>query len=604
MTIVIVEDNYINETDGTSISAHRFRHELIKRGHTVRVIGIGIKGQDMYGVKEHYVPLVTEVARYQNMHFAKFDKKIVAKAFEGADIIHLTFPWQMEQRCYALAKKMGIPVSGAFHCQPENVTYNIKLKLLRFVNTFLYFLFRTWLYGRIENIHCPSLLIARELVRHKYTARLHVFSNGILERFTPPYATVPKEPDTIRILMTGRLAEEKRQDLIIKAVQHSKYKDKIQLHFIGRGPMYKRYHRYGLKLPKPPIFEPEFVPQEKMPEQIYKADIYVHASEAEIEGIACIEAIACGKVPIIADSKLSAAPQFALDERSLFKNKNFLDLRDKIDYWIEHPQEREEMGKKYAKMAEKYNISYSVLKMEKMFKDAIRDFKTAKMIKEDKKLKKYYRLVNRKNKVEDFFSRLLYFGFVIPILSIFLRCWFGLKIKNRRVLKKIKGIGAVAICNHIHELDSPICGVGVPLRKFTVVSNPDNFDLKVAGFFVNALGSVPTPATPKELQVFIYALSKKLRQRQLVLFFPEGHRLNYNENLQDFHRGAFYLAVDANAPIIPMKIETRKPDGLLRFIRKKPCFTLVFNDPLYPKESLSKNDAVNDLKERAEMVMR
>jgi len=255
-------------------------------------------------------------------------------------------------------------------------------------------------------------------------------------------------------------------------------------------------------------------------------------------------------------------------------------------------------------MAEKYNISYSVLKMEKMFKDAIRDFKTTKMIREDKKLKKYYRLVNRKNKIEDFFSRLLYFGFVIPILSIFLRCWFGLKIKNRRVLKKIKGIGAVAICNHIHELDSPICGVGIPLRKFTVVSNPDNFDLKVAGFFVNALGSVPIPSTPKELQVFIYVLSKKLRQRQLVLFFPEGHRMNYNENLQDFHRGAFYLAVDANAPILPMKIETRKPDGLLKFIRKKPCFTLVFNDPLYPKESLSRNEAVNDLKERAEKVMK
>jgi glycosyltransferase involved in cell wall biosynthesis/1-acyl-sn-glycerol-3-phosphate acyltransferase len=603
MVIVFVEDNYINETDGVSISTRRFRDELIKRGHTVRVLGIGLEGQDMYGFKEHYVPVVSEVARIQNMHFAKFDKKIVAKAFEGADLVHLTFPWQMERRCFSLAKKMGIPVTAAFHVQPENVSYNMKIKLLRFVNTFLYFLFRTWLYRKIENIHCPSHFTARELARHKYTARLHVISNGISDRFVPPSAPVPKEPDTIRVLMIGRLAEEKRQDLIIKAVQHSKYKEKIQIHFIGRGPMYGRFHRYGLKLPRPPEFEPSFVPQEKMPEQIYRADIYVHASEAEIEGIACIEAISCGKVPIIADSKASAATQFALDERSLFKNKKYLDLRDKLEYWIEHPEELERMGKEYAKLGEKYNINYSVQKLEKMFKDGIKDHKTRKMIHDDKKLKSYYRRVQRNNPIKELFCRLFYFVIAIPILSILLRCWFGLKIKNRRVLLKIRKSGAVAVCNHIHQMDSPICAVGIPWRKLTYVSRPDNFDMKGAGFFVDALGSVPAPMTPRELQVFIYTLSKKIRRRKIVLFFPEGERINYNENLQSFQRGAFYLAVDARSPVLPIQILPRKPDGLFKSLRKKPCFTLIFGEPLYPDSTLSKNEAINDLKERAEKAM-
>jgi 1-acyl-sn-glycerol-3-phosphate acyltransferase len=604
MTIVLVEDNYIHETDGTAISTHRFRKELIKRGHTVRIVAIGVEGQDMYGVKEHHVPIVSAVAKKQNMHFAKFDRKVLAKAFEGADIVHLIFPWQMERRCFALAKKMGIPVSAAFHCQPENVTYNAKIKLLRFVNTILYFIFRTWLYRKVDNIHCPSHFTARELARHNYTARLHVFSNGISDKFTPPSAPVPKEQDTIRILMIGRLAEEKRQDLVIKAVRHSKYKDKIQLHFIGRGPMYKRYHRYGLKLPRPPLFEPEFIPQEKMPEQIYKADIYVHASEAEIEGIACIEAISCGKVPIIANSKTSAAPQFALDERSLFKKGNYFDLRDKIDYWIEHPEERERMGMEYAKMGERYNINYSVSKLEKMFMDSIKDCKTAKMIKEDKKLNSYYRRVKRGNVIKELFCRLFYFCIAIPILMILLKCWFGLKIKNRKVLSKIRKSGAVAICNHIHQMDSPICAVGIPWRKFTFVSLPENFSMKVAGLFVNILGSIPVPSTPRELQVFIYTLSKKVRQKQLILFFPEGNRINYNENIQDFQRGAFYLAVDACAPVLPIKIQPRKPDGLFKQVRKKPCFTVVFGEPLYPNDNLSKNEAVNDLKERAEKAMR
>jgi 1-acyl-sn-glycerol-3-phosphate acyltransferase len=152
-------------------------------------------------------------------------------------------------------------------------------------------------------------------------------------------------------------------------------------------------------------------------------------------------------------------------------------------------------------------------------------------------------------------------------------------------------------------MDSPICAVGIPWRKFTFVSIPENFAIKVAGFFVSVLGSVPAPSTPRELQVFIYALSKKLRQRQLILFFPEGNRINYNENLQSFQRGAFYLAVDARAPVLPIKILPRKPDGFLKLVRKKPCFTLVFGEPLYPNDSLSKNEAVNDLKNRAEKAM-
>lgn len=57
-----------------------------------------------------------------------------------------------------------------------------------------------------------------------------------------------------------------------------------------------------------------------------------------------MEALACGLVPVIANSPLSATPQFALDDRSLFQAGNAGDLADKIDYWIEHPEERAAQG--------------------------------------------------------------------------------------------------------------------------------------------------------------------------------------------------------------------------------------------------------------------
>jgi len=68
---------------------------------------------------------------------------------------------------------------------------------------------------------------------------------------------------------------------------------------------------------------------------IHECDLYVHASDAEIEGISLIEAFACGLVPIISDSKQSAAAQFALGPQNLFKAGSPESLAEKIDYWLD-----------------------------------------------------------------------------------------------------------------------------------------------------------------------------------------------------------------------------------------------------------------------------
>jgi glycosyltransferase involved in cell wall biosynthesis len=371
MTVVFVLDNYSSETNGTNISAHRFREELIKRGHTVRVVALDLEGPDMFGLREHYVPIATPVARRSNIRFAKFDKKIVARALEGADIVHLFFPFQVQRKILRLAEKMGIPVCGAFHCQPENVTYNIGLKSIGFIAVIVYWLFKIRLYGKLEHIHCPSAFLAGELEKHHYKARLHVISNGVLSCFKPAAQPARREDDTINVLMIGRLSPEKRQDLIINAVKHSAYRNKIRLYFAGTGASQKKYEALAAGLPNPPVFE--FLTRERLIEQIRQTDIYIHASDIEIEGMSCLEAFSCGKVPIISNSKKSAASQFALDGRSLFKKGDYLDLRDKLDYWIEHPEERKRMEKEYAKLGESYNISFSAEKMIQMFKDAIED---------------------------------------------------------------------------------------------------------------------------------------------------------------------------------------------------------------------------------------
>ncbi|GHV12412.1 hypothetical protein FACS189491_05340 [Spirochaetia bacterium] len=602
MTIVFVEDNYASETDGTAISAHRFRDELIRLGHTVRVLAIGVTGTDMFALKEHYVPLVSEISRWNSMHFARFDKKVVTEAFTGADIVHLFFPWQMESKCVRLAAKMGIPVCGAFHCQPENVTYNMGFRYFTPTAHFIYFFFRRKLYRKLDMIHCPSAFIAGELKKHNYKARLYVISNGVSEFFKPPEAPVQKDGNTINILMVGRLAEEKRQDLIIKAVKYSKYRDRIQLYFAGKGPMKNRYMHQARGLPNPPKFE--FLDRDRLRELIYKTDIYVHASDAEAEGMSCIESIACGKVPIISKSEKSATSQFALDERSLFRKGDYMELRDKIDWWIEHPAEREKMEGEYAALGKTYNINNSARRIEQMFKDAIANHKTKEMLKTDKDAARYYKKIRCNLTPGYVLCWLLYHIIAMPLLGCVNIIYFGLKVKNKEVLQKVKGSGVITICNHITFLDCAICGTNILPRKPLFVSQPSNFSIPVAGLLIKIFGAIPTPSSVRETHIFFHTLANYLRNGALIHIYPEGERREYGDEIQEFQRGTFYLAVEAQAPVLPMRLLYREPDGFLKYFKKKrPCLTLVFGEPVYPNNALGKKEAVSDMQERAWLAM-
>ena len=86
-----------------------------------------------------------------------------------------------------------------------------------------------------------------------------------------------------------------------------------------------------------------------------------------------MEAFAGGLVPVIANSPKSATPQFALDERSLFQAGNSADLAEKIDYWIEHEDERREMELRYSELGKRYSLDGCVRQAEEMFEQAIQE---------------------------------------------------------------------------------------------------------------------------------------------------------------------------------------------------------------------------------------
>lgn len=370
MKILFIIDELNSNNNGISISTIRFVEHLNKNGHEVRVVTTGEPSKGLYIVPERHIFLATRFAHAQGLLFAKPKKDILTEAIEWCDVVHLVMPWKLAKTSLKIARNLKKPYTAAFHIQAENVTYNLGIGKAKLAINMVYHMFNRGFYKNVKHILCPSQFIADTLKKHHYNNELHVISNGINNKFIPVKLEKPAEfKDKFVITMVGRHSAEKRQDILIDAVAKSKYCEKIQLIFAGKGPKTKHYKKIAKKLPVKPIFQ-SFNTDELI-EVLQRSDLYVHAAEVEIEAISCLEAMACGLVPVISNSPRSATKQFALTENSLFNNGDSTNLASKIDYWIEHENEKNKYFNLYAEAAQKYNIDASIAKFEQMLEQAI-----------------------------------------------------------------------------------------------------------------------------------------------------------------------------------------------------------------------------------------
>lgn len=373
MKITIVADVFGQTNNGTSATASRLVENMKKRGHEVKVVST-YKGDDenYYVVPERNFYIFNNyIKKVNGVALGKPVKETIEKAIEGADVVHFLLPFKMS-RCgikYCLEK--NIPFTTAFHCQPENITSHISLQKVKWLNKLLYKNFIHKFYKNCLYVHCPSQFIADKLEENNFPTKNFVISNGVRDEFRPTPSEKPDElKDKICIMLSGRYSNEKRQDLLLKAVKESKYADKIQVILAGDGPLRKKLEKIGQTLPNKPIFC--FLSKEKLIKTINYCDLYVHASDIEIEGIGCMEALCCGIVPVLSNSKNAALYQFALTEENLFEAGDYKDLARKIDYWIENPKEKEKMSKRYLEFMEQFRIEKCMDKMEEMFRYAIK----------------------------------------------------------------------------------------------------------------------------------------------------------------------------------------------------------------------------------------
>lgn len=376
MIIVVACDVLGEANNGTTIAALNLINYLRSRNHTVRIL-CGDENRrdkkDCFVVPDYNFGPLNSYVEKVGVTIAKPVREIIESAINGADIVHIMTPFMLGYAALKVAKEADIPVTAGFHAQAENVTSYLKLQWCKPINHFFYVYNWKHFFSQVDGIHFPTQFI-RNIFESNIgtTTKGYVISNGVNEYVKKrPVKKPPEWQNRIVILTTGRYSREKSQDTLIKAVMYSRYKNSIQLVLGGQGVKEKYYRKLAEKLPLPPVFK--FYSRTEIIDVLNMCDIYVHPAEMELEGISCIEAIACGKLTICSSSEKSATSTFAIDDSCVFKNRDPKDLARVIDYWIDNPDKKREYEKKYLESAVAFRQDECMERMEEMMEGVVNE---------------------------------------------------------------------------------------------------------------------------------------------------------------------------------------------------------------------------------------
>ena len=173
------------------------------------------------------------------------------------------------------------------------------------------------------------------------------------------------------IVYTGRFVYDKGVDVLIKSVQDIAEKKDIYLHLIGLGPQQEYLEKLILKykLEKRVTIYP-WKPTNELMDYYRYADLFIHPIRwPEPFGRTIVEAMMVGTPVITAEWSGSA---WAMKDGGItFKNGNVSDLREKILYMLEHPDERKRCGQKGVIRAQELDYKKTANKLERKLLDIV-----------------------------------------------------------------------------------------------------------------------------------------------------------------------------------------------------------------------------------------
>jgi 1-acyl-sn-glycerol-3-phosphate acyltransferase len=113
---------------------------------------------------------------------------------------------------------------------------------------------------------------------------------------------------------------------------------------------------------------------------------------------------------------------------------------------------------------------------------------------------------------------------------------------------------AVYAANHTSYMDTPVVFATLPFQ-FRILAKKELWGWAFIGWYLNRSGQIPIDSeNPHATRSSLGAGVRTLRAGMPLFVFPEGGRTP-NGALQPFLAGAAYLAIRAQAPLVPIALE-------------------------------------------------
>lgn len=366
MRIAFVTDTFDDGIGGGAVSAVRFVAAL-RRRHEVTVLASGPPAPGKVAVPGFQLPL--RAMRENRFTFAWPARTLLERAFAEVDIVHINFPFALGFAAVRVARRMGVPCVAAFHVQPENLLLNIGVRSPRLTE----WMYRRWVRGFFQladGVVCPSAFAAEQLRAVGLTAPTWVVSNGAPERrpVAAARSSVRRAGPWV-ILSVGRLAREKRQDVLIDAVARSRHRDRIRLVIAGAGQLEQELRDQARRLGLAVEFG--YVSDQRLAQLLAEAQLFVHCSEVELEGMAVLEAMAAGLPVLIADAAASAARTLACGPDFLFRAGDPDDLAAHLDHLLVSPGALAEGSRRSLARAAQHTFQRSARDLEQVYEHVL-----------------------------------------------------------------------------------------------------------------------------------------------------------------------------------------------------------------------------------------
>lgn len=164
------------------------------------------------------------------------------------------------------------------------------------------------------------------------------------------------------------------------------------------------------------------------------------------------------------------------------------------------------------------------------------------------------------------------------------------RVKVEGLQKIDPGTSYVFCSNHLSYMDTPVVLSSIP-AEFRFLAKEGLFQIPLLGTHLKQAGHIPVPREdPRRAVRTMTGAGRIMRERRVsLLIFPEGGR-SRDGVLQPFKEGAAYIAIKAQAPLVPVAlVGTRKilPFGSAVFHAGR--VRLRVGDPI-PTEGLTLRD--------------